>query len=53
MTHESLYEKRRSRLYNYIKLLLKNTHTTDTLPTDESIMEVMSLEEMPWKEHHH
>ena len=24
-----------------------------TFPSDESIMEIMSLEEMPWKDHHH
>ena len=24
-----------------------------TLPSDESIMEVISLDEMPWKYHHH
>ena len=28
-------------------------YLSHTLPTDESIMEVMSLEEMPWKYYHH
>ena len=28
-------------------------YLSHTLPTDESIMEVMSLEEMPWEYYHH
>ena len=28
-------------------------YISHTLPTDESIMEVMSLEEIPWRDHHH
>ena len=28
-------------------------YLSQTLPTDESITEVMSLEQMPWKGHHH
>jgi len=28
-------------------------YLSHTLPYDESIMKVMSLDEMPWKDHHH
>ena len=28
-------------------------YLSHTLPTDESIMEVMSLKEMPWEDYHH
>ena len=28
-------------------------YLSHTLPIDEYIMEVMSLEEMPWEDHHH
>ena len=28
-------------------------YLSKTFPSDKSIMEIMSLEDLPWKEHHH
>ena len=36
MTHESLYERRRSELCNYIKIMLKRTHNKITMVSTPS-----------------